>query len=232
MADNKKQTKPKRIKKTSVSTQQYLDILEIKDKTVVMKNGDLRAVLLVSSINFALKSEDEQTAVIQGYTQFLNSLDFPIQIVIQSRKLNIDEYIERLKKIEKQQTNELLKMQTTEYRNYITELVEIADLMSKRFYVVVPYSPKSDKPKKFLARFVEAFSPSSVIHLKQKQFEEFRDNLFKRVQYVIDGLGSSGLQSAVLDTQSLIALYYNTYNPETYQQEELADVDKLVLEEE
>jgi len=146
--------------------------------------------------------------------------------------LSIDEYIERLKTIEKKQTNELLKMQTVEYRNYITELVEIADLMSKRFYVVVPYSPKSDKPKKFFARLFEAFSPSSVIHLKQKQFEEFRVDLFKRVQYVIDGLGSSGLQSAVLDTQSLIALYYNTYNPETYAQEELTDVDKLVLEEE
>lgn len=228
----KKKQSTKRIGKTSVSTQQFLDILEIKDKTVVLKDGSLRAVLLVSSINFALKSEDEQTAVIQSYTQFLNSLDFPVQIVIQSRKLNIDEYIERLKKIEKQQTNELLKMQTTEYRNYITELVEIADLMSKRFYVVVPYSPKDNKPKKFMSRLVEAFSPSTVIHLKQQQFEEFRTELFKRVQYVIDGLGSSGLQSAVLDTQSLIALYYNTYNPETYEQEELSSVNKLVLEEE
>lgn len=229
---SKNKTSTKRIRKTSVATQQYLDIVEVKDKTVVLKNGTLRAILLVSSINFALKSEDEQTAVIQAYTQFLNSIDFPVQIVIQSRKLNIDEYIERLKKIEKQQTNELLKMQTIEYRNYITELVEIADLMSKRFYVVVPYSPKDDKPKKFFGRLVEAFSPSTVIHLKQQQFEEIRTELFKRVQYVIDGLGSSGLQSAVLDTQSLIALFYNTYNPETYEQEELSSVDKLVFEEE
>lgn len=227
-----KKTSGKRIKKTSVATQQFLDVLEIKDKTVVLKDGTLRAILLVSSINFALKSEDEQTAVIQSYTQFLNAIDFPIQIVIQSRKLNIDEYIERLKKIEKQQTNELLKMQTIEYRNYITELVEIADLMSKRFYVVVPYSPKEDRPKKFMGRLVEAFSPSTVIHLKQQQFEEYRTELFKRVQYVIDGLGSAGLQSAVLDTQSLIALFYNTYNPETYEQEELSSVDKLVFEQE
>ncbi|MFC1663244.1 hypothetical protein ACFL04_03740 [Patescibacteria group bacterium] len=230
-AEKKKEKIPK-IKKTNVSTQQYLDILEIKDKTVILKDGDMRAVLLVSSINFALKSEDEQTAVIQGYTSFLNSLDFPVQIVVQSRKLNIDEYMERLRKIQKQQTNELLKMQTMEYLNFVTELVEVADLMSKRFYVVVPYSPKSDKPKKFFSRLLEAFSPSSVIHLKQQQFEEFRINLFKRVQYVIDGLGSCGLQSAVLDTQSLIALYYNTYNPETYEQEELSSVDKIVLEEE
>lgn len=231
-ATTTKKPKSKPIKKTSIATQQFLDILEIKDKTAVLKDGTLRGILLVSSINFALKSEDEQTAVIQAYTQFLNSLDFPVQIVIQSRKLNIDEYIERLKKIEKQQTNELLRMQTIEYRNYITELVEIADLMSKRFYVVVPYSPKTDKPQKFFGRMLEAFSPSTVIHLKQQQFEEFRDELFKRVQYVIDGLGSSGLQSAVLDTQSLIALFYNTYNPETYEQEELSSVDKLVLEQE
>ncbi|MFH0951622.1 MAG: hypothetical protein V1838_00325 [Patescibacteria group bacterium] len=224
--------KSQKIGKTSTSTQQFLDILEIKDKTVVLKDGNMRAVLLVASINFALKSEDEQTAVIQGYTQFLNSLDFTVQIVVQSRKLNIDEYIERIKERAKQQTNELLKMQTVEYVNYISELVEIADLMSKRFYVVVPYSPKSDKPKKFFSRLFEAFSPSTVIHLKQKQFDEYREELFKRVQYVIEGLGSSGLQSAVLDTQSLIALYYNTYNMESYEQQELTTADKLVLEEE
>ncbi|MBI3115694.1 MAG: hypothetical protein HYZ09_04375 [Candidatus Kerfeldbacteria bacterium] len=213
------------------STQQYLDILEIRDDTVVLKDGTLRAVLLVSSVNFALKSEEEQNAVIASYTQFLNALDFPVQIVVQSRQLSIDAYLDRLKQIEKTQTNDLLRTQTTEYRQFVAELVEIADIMTKRFYVVVPFSPKTDRPKGFFLRFSETFSASSVIHLKQKQFEEFRLGLMKRVDAVVDGLASAGLKAAVLDTQSLIELYYNTYNPETYANEKMNDTAKIRLEE-
>src|SRR3989344_107141 len=102
-------------KKTSTSTQAYLDIAEIKDNAVILKDGSIRAVLLASSVNFALKSEDEQNAIIQGYISFLNSLDFPLQIVVQSRKLNIDQYLEDLKQKEQSQTNELLRTQISEY---------------------------------------------------------------------------------------------------------------------
>lgn len=212
------------------STQRFLDILEIRDDIVALKDGSLRAVLIVSSINFALKSEDEQNAVIVGYTQFLNSLEFPIQIVIQSRQLNIDAYLAKLAQLEKAQTNELLRAQTADYRQYVAELVEIADIMSKRFYVVVPYAPKTDRPKRFFLRLTEAFSPTTTIHLRQKQFEQFRLELMKRVDAVVEGLASSGLKAAVLDTQSLIELYYNTYNPETAQSEKLTDVRKLQVE--
>jgi hypothetical protein len=217
--------------KPKASTQSHLDILEIKDNVVAMKDGTLRAVILVSSINFALKSEDEQVAVIQGYTQFLNSFDFSIQIVIQSRKLNIEDYLDRLKKVEKEQTNELLRMQTAEYQQYIKELVEIADIMSKRFYAVVPYSPISDKQKKYFTRLKEALSPTSVIHLKRKKFDKYKSELFKRVDYVTDGLSSIGLKSVQLDTQSIIELFYNTYNPEISSQEQLVGLDKLQIEE-
>lgn len=218
-------------KKRSVTpTQRYIDILEVKDDVVVLKDGTLRAVLLVSSINFALKSEDEQNAVISSYTQFLNSLDFSIQIVIQSRRLDIDDYLERLKQSERAQRNELLRMQTREYRDYIAELVEIADLMAKRFYVVVPFMPHSDKPKRFFSRILEALSPTSVIHLKQQQFLTYRSELMKRVDYVIDGLSASGLKAVMLDTQSLIELYYNTYNPESVGQQKFADLSKVNVE--
>lgn len=212
------------------STQRYLDILEIKDDCIILKDGTVRAVVLVSSINFSLKSSEEQEAVIQAYTQFLNSLTFPLQIVIQSRKLNIDDYLNRLKDIEKEQTNELLRKQTIEYRQYITELVEISDIMSKRFYVIIPYSSGKIKIKSFFTRMREAISPTAVIHIKQKIFEELKNEVFKRVDYVIDGLSAIGLKSVVLDTQSLIELFYNTYNQETYDQEELKDVNKLNLE--
>lgn len=228
-----KVAKPKpsvKVQKNSESTQRYLDVLEIKDDVVVLKDGSVRAVILVSSINFDLKSEEEQAAVISSYVQFLNAIDFPLQIVIQSRQLNIDNYLDKLKELEKQQTNELLKQQTVEYRQYIQELVEIADIMTKRFYVVVPYSEQSGRPKKFWSRLVDAFSPTNVIHLKQKKFDDFRSELFKRVEYVMDGLASAGLKSAVLDTQSLIELYYNTYNPETSAEQHMVEVGKIQLE--
>ncbi len=217
-------------KKTGISTQQYLDILEIRDDAVILKNGTILAVILVASINFSLKSDEEQDAVIEAYVSFLNTIDFPLEIVIQSRRLNIDEYLEMLKKVEKQQTNELLQIQTREYRQYVAELVQIADIMTKRFYVVVPFSSKVDRPGKFFSRLADILNPTSTIHLKQKQFEQYRLELYKRVDNVSNALASAGLKSAVLDTQSLIELYYNSYNPETARQQQVADVDKLSLE--
>ncbi len=222
--------KDEKKRKEAYSTQRYLDILEIKDDCVVLKDGTLRGVMLVSSINFALKSEEEQNAVISGYMQFLNSLDFPIQIVVQSRKLNIDEYIERLKDIEKRQTNDLLRIQTQEYRQYIGELVELSDIMSKKFYVVIPFAPGKGGTKKFFSVFREALSPTSVIHLKQKKFEKYRDELGKRVGYVLSGLSSTGLNAVQLDTQGLIELYYDTYNPEIAPQQKFVEANKLNLE--
>src|SRR6056297_2183779 len=129
-----------------VSTQELLDIAEIKEDTVVVKDGTVRAVLLISSINFALKSEEEQNAVISSYVGFLNNISTPVQIVIQSRDLKIENYLDLLKK-EKKQTNRLLKLQTTEYIEYIEELVSIGKIMNKKFFLVVPYSPFSDKRK-------------------------------------------------------------------------------------
>lgn len=207
-----------------------MNILEVKDNTVILKDGTLRAVILVSSINFALKSEDEQNAVMQGYVQFLNSIEFPLQILIQSRKLNIDDYLERLKAVEKEQTNELLKIQTREYRQYIQELVSLADIMSKRFYIVVPFSGGTIKSKGFFTRFKEVLTPTNIITIKQKKFEKNRIELAKRMEYIIDGLSSIGLKAVQLDTQSLIELYYNTYNPDTYDQQPLVDVSKLNVE--
>ena len=216
--------------KPSASTQKFLDIAEIKDDCLVLKDGTLRAVLLVSSINFALKSEEEQEAIIQGYVNFLNSLSFPFQIVIQSRKLDIDNYITRLKEKETQQTNELLKMQTREYITYIQELVEMGEIMSKRFFVVVPYNPLSDKQKGFFTRFKELFKAVKIIGLERKRFERLRNELFKRADYVINDLASMGLNAVLLDTQSLIELFYQTYNPEISEQEKMVEVEKLRIE--
>ena len=212
------------------STQQYLDIAEIRDGVVVMRDGSMRAVLLVSSINFALKSEEEQEATIQSYVSFLNYLDHPLQIVVQSRKLNIEKYLNDLSEREKKQTNELLRMQTADYQQFVKELVELGEIMSKRFYVIVPYSPGADKTKSFLDRLAAIFSPLSSLHLKEKKFRELKQELDKRTETVLSGLTNMGLSAVVLDTQALIELYYNSYNPEVAEQEKLAEVGELRIE--
>lgn len=214
-------------------TQNYLDIFEIRDDTVVLKDGTLRAGVLVSSMNFMLKSEDEQQAVIQGYMSFLNSFDFPIQIVIQSRKLRIDEYVNRLKSVAKEQTNELLRAQTLDYKEFVEELVDIADIMTKRFYVVVPYSPSEkhgSKQKSFASRLASVFSPERVITLREERFHHYKEELDKRAGFVQESLQSLGLSTARLDTQSLIELFYTTYNPDTAPQQDLVSVEQLRVE--
>ncbi len=213
--------------KISASTQQYLDILEIREDTVVMRDGTLRAVILVSSINFALKSEDEQNAIISAYVSFLNNIDHTLQIVIQSRELDIKNYISGLRQKEREQTNELLKMQTAEYIQYIEELISMGKIMSKRFYVVVPYNPLSDKHKGFFSSVMEVFRPASLVKMKEEVFARRRAKLTRRVDGIISGLSSMGISATQLDTQGLIELFYNTYNPVTSNNQKLADVHEL-----
>ena len=213
--------------KVQISTQQYLDITEVKEDTVILRDGTLRAVLLVSSINFALKSEEEQNAIISGYVSFLNNIDFPLQIVIQSRELNIDNYINDLAQKGKEQTNELLKIQTNEYIQYVTELIAMSKIMNKRFYIVIPYDPLSDRQKKFFSRLLDVFKPTTLIRMKEEKFLRRRAELTRRIDNIISGLNSIGLNAVQLDTQSLIELYYNTYNPETSAHQKLVDVNQL-----
>lgn len=216
--------------KPSLSTQQFLDIAEIREDVVVLKDGTLRAVLLVSSINFSLKSEDEQNAIIQGYISFLNSLETPVQIVIQSRKLNIDDYLERLKAQEKEQTNELLRNQIADYRQFITELVELGEIMQKKFLVVVPHDPATTKRKGFFARMGEILSPLVSARLREEQFRQRKKDMMVKVDSVRASLGSMSLSAVMLDTQSLIELYYGSYNPQTAQVQKLQKTDQLRIE--
>ncbi len=212
------------------STQEHLDIAEIRDDIVVLKDGTMRSVIMVSSINFSLKSEDGQNAVIGAYVRFLNNLNFPLQIIIQSRELDIDNYLEYLKAKEKEQTNRLLKVQTADYIEYITELTSLGKIMNKRFFVVVPYSALSDKRKGFFSLLGEALRPATILKLKEKTFRKYQEMLDRRVDSVIGGLESMGVATNRLDTQSLIELYYKTYNPESSKNQELPDLDKMRVE--
>lgn len=214
----------------TAATQRYLDISEIRDDIVIMKDGTLRVVLLCSSINFALKSEDEQNALISAYVGFLNSIDFPLQVVIQSRRLNIEDYLNRLKGAEKEQKNELLRVQIADYRSFVGELVELGQIMSKHFYVVVPYSPLGNKRKSFFTRFSESLSPVLSVKLKEEKFLEKKKDLLLRVNQVSSGLASMSVQAIPVDSQGLIELYYNVYNPDIYESQPLEELDKLRVE--
>lgn len=216
--------------KPAASTQRYLDIAEIRDDIAVMKDGTLRAVLLVSSINFSLKSVDEQNAIMQGYRSFLNSLDGPIQIVIQSRKLNVEDYQNRLQEQEKTQANDLLRDQIRDYRQFIGELVELGEIMQKKFFVIVPFNPATSTRKGFFARMSEVISPLGAVRLKDERFRERKKELMVKVNSVQAGLNSMGVSSVMLDTQSLIEVYYTSYNPLESETQKLVTMDKLQVE--
>ena len=213
--------------KISESTQLFLDIAEIKNDTVILKDGTLRAVLMTSSINFALKSEDEQKALVSSYVTFLNYLDFPLQVVIQSRKLDIEHYMGRIEESERTLTNELLKRQIVDYKAFVKELVEMNNIMTKNIFLVIPYSPLESKKGGFWAKVAAAFTPAKVIRLKQEMFEKYSHELEMRVNHVTMNIAALGLTTTRLDTQSLIELYYNAYNPGIAQYQKLADLEKL-----
>lgn len=217
-------------RKPSVSTQQYLDIAAIHDDVVVMKDGTLRAVLLASSINFALKSEEEQNALVSAYASFLNTLEFPLQIVVQSRKLNIDGYLQRLRQSEAEQTNELLKMQIADYRSFVSELVELGQIMSKKFFVVVQFNPASNKQKGFFARLQETFMPALSVSIKREIFLNRKRDLVNRVGQIQGQLQGFGINSVILDTEGLIELYYSSYNPQLADVQKLAPTEQLQVE--
>ena len=161
----------------------------------------------------------------------MNSLDFPVQICVQSRRLQIKPYLEKLIAQEKKQTNELLRVQTADYRSFIEELVDIGKIMTKKYYVIVSYDPLSNKKKSFWARFKEVIKPAITLRLKDERFRQRKEDLDLRVRQVSSGLEGIGLQVAQLDTQSLIELYYNTYNPDISFAEQLGDIDKQQIEE-
>lgn len=225
-----KNNRAEKIKKRFVPTQHHLLIAEIKNDTVVMRDGTLRAVLLTSSINFALKNEDEQNAIVAAYVSFLNALDHPLQIVIQSRRLHIKPYLEMLGAQERQQPNELLRAQIADYRSFISELVELGEIMSKQFYVVVPYDPLSNKKKSFWSRLSEVVHPALTVKLKEERFLKRKYELDLRVRQIQSGLSSMGLSVVRLDTQSLIELLYSTYNPDIALSEPLPPLDKIQVE--
>jgi len=198
----------------SKATQEFVPIKEIRDGIVVMKDGSLRGVMLASSVNFALKSADVQQAIISQFQNFLNSLDFSIQIFIQSRKLDIRPYIALLEERYKEQVGDLLKVQTKEYMEFIKSFTENANIMSKSFFVVVPFSPAMMNSKN-KSGIKDIFKKSGKKTAEQRieVFEEHRSQLEQRMAVVEQGLVRSGIRVVKLGTEEVVELFYKLFNP-------------------
>lgn len=207
--------------KITASTQAYLDIEEIKEDVVLLKDDSLRAVVVVSSLNFALKSEEERDSIVSSFQNFLNSLNFPIQIVVDSKKTDLDEYINLLKDLEGKQTNELLKLQTSEYIIFIQGLLEQVNIMDKSFYIIVSYFPNAITSNSVFSKFTGGKKETNT------NFENDKLKLMDKVDYVVNGLSSIGLNCISLDTQNLIQLYYSIFNPESYRRQKIQDASDI-----
>ncbi|MBU2028419.1 hypothetical protein KJ761_00830 [Patescibacteria group bacterium] len=221
----------KKITKSSASStsQQFVDVAEVKDDVIVLKNGTLRGVLNISAINYDLKSTQEQEAIIEQYKNFLNSLDFPIQILINSRKINIEKYINFIERKEKDQSSELLRFQISEYKNFIKQLVSVSNIMDKNFYIVVPFSSIENREKGIFDSLSSLFNPRKSITDKRELFETCRNQLFQRLDHIIASLSGIGLKMAPLKTKELIELLYNSYNSNVFNLTELEDTRNLDL---
>ena len=198
----------------SEATQAFVPIEEIRDGIVILKDGGMRSLLLASSINFALKSSDEQMGVLSQFQSFLNSLDFSVQIFIQSRKLDIRPYIALLEDRYKAQTIDLMKIQTREYIDFVRSFTEQANIMTKRFFVVIPFSPNVLTTSGSLWSKLFKKSPAKDrAQNKAKEFEENRTQLEQRVSVVSSGLSRCGVKSAGLGTEEIVELFYKMFNP-------------------
>ncbi len=215
-------------KQKSASVQKHIEIKEIKDDVVVLKSGGLRAILMTSSLNFALKSTDEQDAAIHRYQNLLNSLDFPIQIVAASRKFDITPYITTLEQKQAQQENELLKIQTSEYIDFIKELTEMTNVMTESFYLVIPYSPSIIKKAGFFSKFFGGNKKQSAG--QEQEFQELKNNLWQRMEFVVSGLRGIGLKAVPLKTEELVELFYKLYNPSAKEEPELQKAKEMRIQ--
>ncbi|MEX1997367.1 MAG: hypothetical protein WEA04_01690 [Candidatus Andersenbacteria bacterium] len=219
-------------RKKNKPSQQLIRIAHIRDGVAILNDGTMRATLMVSSVNFALKSEDEQNAIVYAYQDFLNALDFPLQVTVSSRKMDITPYLEEVKERRNKQQNELLRLQMDEYINFVGELVKSADIMTKTFFITVPFSVQQNKREGFLDRFFKsAKGVAGKLTLTDQEFEHNRAQLLQRVEQVAVGLRAIGLRLIPLQTQELLELFYTMYNPATSRNQRLHNAAQLKVQE-
>lgn len=217
------------------STQNTLQVAEVRDGIVIMNDGSFRSVIMAKSINFDLMSPQEREAVEFSYQGFLNSLYFPVQITVRSQKVDLEPYIQKLDKIRSEHDNMLLALLMEDYINYMDQLSQQTNIMDKKFYIVIPFFPTVDvqkaltDSKKLLGGISSLFSrkPDMQVTINEGDLENAKNELRNRVQAVLNGLMQCGIQGLPLDTQELIELYYDAYNPDTATRQELKNFNDL-----
>lgn len=194
---------------TSKSSQEFVPVKEIRNDTVVLKDGSMRAVLMASSLNFALKSSDEQIAIVSQFQDFLNSLDFSLQFFIQSRELDIRPYIAILEDRYEKQIGDLMKLQIREYVEFIKSFTKNENIMTKNFFVVISYTPPVIDAAKKISRILKEKNSAE----EKTSFEENETQLEQRMATVEQGLIRTGVRVARLGTEELVELFYKIFNP-------------------
>jgi len=216
--------------KETFSSQSLLSLHQIRKGVIILKNGSLRSILAVSGINLDLKSENEQSSILINWRNLLNNLDFQLEVVAHSRRVNIQTYLNFLQERINQETNNLLKLQGEDYYTFINGLVTGNNIMKKKFYVVIPYDSVTIKPKDILSQIKEAYKSllnlkrqafSNVQPLSNENFNQYYQQLMIRQNNVINNFTRMGLQAQPLTTKELIELFFNLYNPETFERESI-----------
>jgi len=205
-----------KLPKSAPAVQKFVEVKEIQNNVVILKDNSLKAVCACSSINFDLLSSQEQEAVIARFQEFLNSLDFPVQILIASRKFNVENYLDQIREFEKKQTNELLRIQTGEYINFVQSFVEFANIMNKSFYVIIPFNVVEAREESFLNKLknvIAAQKPKKQT-FEMEKFNQYKMQLDQRVALVTQGLQGLGIKAIPLNNEQLTQLYFEFYNIE------------------
>jgi hypothetical protein len=205
-----------KLPKNAPEVQRFVEVKEIRDNVVITKDNGMKAVCVCSSINFDLLSTAEQEAIISRFQGFLNSLDFSVQIVIASRHFEIEDYLNQIKELEKTQTNELLRIQTGEYINFVQSFVEFANIMNKSFYVVIPFRVIESKQEGFFEKIKNVVSTKTPqkTQFEIEKFNQYKTQLDQRVNLVIEGLQGLGVKAISLNNEQLTELFYESYNIE------------------
>lgn len=204
---------PTNAKVKAQATQDFVPIKEVRDGVIILKDGSLRILLMASSINLALKSQDEQQAIIAQFQNFLNSLEFTVEFFIQSRDLDIRPYLALLQDRYSQELDDLMKIQIREYMAFIKDFTERANIMTKNFFIVVPYDPALiNRGGGVLGSFLPGHSGGSSA-LSDEQFEQYRTQLEQRSAVIEQGLVRTGVRVAKLGTEEVIELFYKLFNP-------------------
>lgn len=216
--------------KEAFSSQSLLSLHQIRKGVIILKNGSLRSILAISGINLDLKSENEQSSILVNWRNLLNNLDFQLEVVAHSRRVNIQTYLNFLQERINQETNNLLKLQGEDYYTFINGLVTGNNIMKKKFYVVIPYDSITIKSKDILNQIKEAYKSllnlkreafSSIHPLSNENFNQYYQQLMIRQNNVINNFTRMGLQAQPLTTKELIELFFNLYNPEIFERESI-----------